>query len=1654
MLAGFNVSFARIVEIGDPSSTNTSPFFPISLFYNYSVSQQIYTAEQIGAAGTITSIAFDVVQLTPFQTEGMQVYMRHIKENNIPLGNIPFPITEGAKVYDGTFAASEKGWMTITLDTPFQYNGIDNLLVCFFDPTEGQVSSHTYETSFRVTYTTEFTGLFSYSNSPFSISDIGSAHFQSYQLYNNIRLNFEDETPIPETVIVGDPNSDYSTKFYPTNMTYRYSLVQQLYTAEEIGTAGKIKSIAFDYINDQPFVKEGMQVYIKHTGKYKFIGTAGVIPISAADKVFEGKFEATGPGWASITLDTPFDYNGIDNLMVCFVDPGNSRYYDSYQFKHTKSSYLACITYTNRDTPIDISASSIESDYQWHDFGHPNIRFAFDEVYAPSYKIVEIADPTREDNTTDLPISMSHQYSVGQQIYTSEEIGGSARISAIAFDYDFDAPFSVDGVQLYMKNIVEDEFPASNHPLSVSASDKVWEGTFQATGCGWITITLDRPFDYNETKNLLVTLVDPTNDATAGENYYFNSSFTDKCTGIRMISESDDAPLDLSNLNSYLEQGYKFHPNIKLYTEELPEPPLDVIEIGTGGTETNNSLPTNVYYNYSLSQQIYTKEEIGEATTLSSVSFYSTGGPATRVLDIYLIPTNKTGVDGESDWITLSSEYQVFSGEVTFQPNEWTPIAFSRKFNYDGTQNLALVVKDNTGNYASSIPFLVYSSTGQTLRHFNDVRAYTDEIIASTSGAILNQKNQIKFNEVGINPKPYSLTVTSIQYHSAQISWLGDGNRFNLQYKRHYEDEWTKVNGITSKSYVLNELRSNTSYDVRVQIVFPNGKLSGWTQTEFTTLAYPRPTDLTASAMTPHSAVLDWTENAGATAWKIELNGTVIDVNSKPFIMTTGLKQGEENKVYVRSVIDAEKEYYSSYSDPLIFTLPEVNPAPTDLAVSDITPTSATIKWQGNSDKYQVRYRPHTEEVTFFEDFEAGFDDKGWTIYTDGESEPGKEGWFLFYSGSYTASAESYYVDSDNNEHALDADNWLISPQVTFGSKLGFQVYNRTDFPESYAVLLSTTGKAREDFTEVLRPMSPGTNSGWAWEEYDLSAYTGLQGYIAIHEQSTDMYQMLIDNFYIKEIVSGEMTSVETTEKKITLTGLQPNTGYKYDVVGIKDGSEDAYSEFDTFTTLEDNPVPTDVAVVAGGTSAQISWTGFGDSYRVVYRMVGGAGDFTEDFENGISSSRWTTYTEGEGPGWKAVSEAGSSAPHNGSSCACAKSWDGGTVYDADNWLISPRLAMSGWVKFWEKASDPNFPDQFEVLVSYTGNKIEDFYDPDNSYVLREMAPASSTWTELTYNLNGLFHTGYIAIHHKDKDKFHLHIDDFSHTGSTAIETGEEIVLNTDKQQVTITGLTPRTTYEFYIISIKGSQYRFTDDYSFYSGNTSPEKDLVLDANGNNSSLLYENDNKRANITINNLTLRKDGTWQGICLPFDVDLENSILRGADARVMGYDYPVDDVTVVDFIETTDELDAGKPYIIRWQSGDDIVNPVFLNTIVQNRCDEYGLFNFFRGNNDYSPYSINEDVPGLYYVTGSPILTPIVPGVTLHAFEPRFWFDTESVFYCDTRIFMLNTGEESDLITGLRSIDDEEPAVIYNVAGQRLGKLQKGVNIVNGRKVLVK
>ena len=172
----------------------------------------------------------------------------------------------------------------------------------------------------------------------------------------------------------------------------------------------------------------------------------------------------------------------------------------------------------------------------------------------------------------------------------------------------------------------------------------------------------------------------------------------------------------------------------------------DVVELGGGSTTTNSYLPTYEFYNYSLTQQIYTADEIGTAGTINSIAFYATSS-ASRTLQVYMVHTNKTAFSGSTDWVTPTSADLVYSGSVYWTANGWTTLTLSTPFEYNGTDNLCLIVDDNTGSYVSSCGKYVYNANGsQAIRIYSDGTNYNALAPTSYSGTTMTQKNCIQLD--------------------------------------------------------------------------------------------------------------------------------------------------------------------------------------------------------------------------------------------------------------------------------------------------------------------------------------------------------------------------------------------------------------------------------------------------------------------------------------------------------------------------------------------------------------------------------------------------------------------------------------------------------------------------------------------------------------------------------------------------------------------------------------------------------------------------------------------------------------------------------------------------------------------------------------------
>lgn len=153
LISSGNISAQKIIQIGELNSMVTSSYIPKDALDRYSFCQTIYQQSEIGQARTITHLYY------PYEgtswTENISIYLGHTKKNKFETSNDWMSIDSFDKVFEGELSFSS-GWVTIKLDTPFEYNNQDNLMVGF----EYKTSNFHQASNYFYTYDTdEYTSL-------------------------------------------------------------------------------------------------------------------------------------------------------------------------------------------------------------------------------------------------------------------------------------------------------------------------------------------------------------------------------------------------------------------------------------------------------------------------------------------------------------------------------------------------------------------------------------------------------------------------------------------------------------------------------------------------------------------------------------------------------------------------------------------------------------------------------------------------------------------------------------------------------------------------------------------------------------------------------------------------------------------------------------------------------------------------------------------------------------------------------------------------------------------------------------------------------------------------------------------------------------------------------------------------------------------------------------------------------------------------------------------------------------------------------------------------------------------------------------------------------------------------------------------------------
>ena len=1137
-----STSFLRAdeVTIGDPTSTVTSNYLPGYSLYNYALSQQIYTADEIGMSGTINDVTLWLKNNSSY-ARNYNIYMKEVSEATFASGEAWVSMTDADLVATGTLAngISDPVATTFTLSAPFSYSGTGNLVICFQDVTgswsSGAASVVMTGNGYQAMYVYRDASLYDPTT-----PGVAGTRLESKSV---VRLTIEGSLPpVPPTGELTITPDAFELGDRPVNGWMEPFAVKinnggapVTVTASMSNTAGVNAFSMSEEIND----------YVLETGD---------------ELGFTVNINNAAPAGEYAEEFTLFSVNNRDITTV----PVTATFYTAGEADIVETAKNLTLSYTSGVANFSETPANLHANY----FGY-NQNTALDAVY--EFSLVK-----------DAKVSVTGGVFIG--IYNKVlDFHPTASIMPVAMTYDGtltdeillagDYYMIVAGHSISTIEGTVEQLPAPTEVIALSPADGAteveapvtltWEGGDNAAQYqvlfGTSPVNMDVVLDW--------TVIDENYGSYTVANVQSNTQYFWQ---IKAKNSNGTVETERQGFTTTLTVPY----NVTASEEEIFTDGTTLIkwkhssgtisdlpetQIGSG-TATSNYFPTYNLYNYSMTEQIYTGEEIGEAGIINSISFYSAGA-ITRNLKIYLANTDKTSFTSGSDWVAMTDDNLVYEGNVDMVTNTWVTIQLNEPFEFDGS-NLLLAVTDHTGTWTPSIYYNVFDATAQAINIYQDSAPY-NALAPAGNGTVRNVKNQIILNKEGRGGEP---------------------TRSFIGYNVYYGDVKANTELITEKQYLLGNLPYNVEpgHDVSVTAVYDEGESILSTPVVVKVSGYGTFT----------GQVTELISGAPVAGVNVKFNGKDEFNNTVSFEGTTnsngiytinnvkaGNYRGTATLEGMEPRVSDPVELAYNTTETVNFVIHEEYKPVLSVYASEIDTTLSKVQWSLNTEISGGG--GGSGATTFTEGFEGGLN--GWNVLTvnaDGgewiHSSQNLGGYdYSTHAHGGTGFAMCYsFVDYVG---AFNTDSYIYTPEkysIVNGSTLTFFADNANDsYPENFSVVITTADNpTASDFTQVWNGSAKGTSDGaamrhinnrydnWRSHSIDLSAYAGQTVYIGFHDVNYDMYEVWIDDVELSTGSKGRAVQEYAIYRKAILKETEVTPA---DSVFFGTTTDTLYADFD-----------------------------------------------------------------------------------------------------------------------------------------------------------------------------------------------------------------------------------------------------------------------------------------------------------------------------------------------------------------------------------------------------------------------------------------------------------------------------------------------------------
>lgn len=785
------------------TGTEQNNQLPLNTYYNYSYTQQIYTAAEIGnTIGGINCISFQYIH-SSLQTKDIEVYLGNTTKTTFNSSSDWVSISDMQLVYNGTInftPGMADNWVTIPFNTPFEWDGVSNIVVAVVNNTGSYLDS---DPSFRYHIATGNTTLYTYSDgtsyNPENQTPTGTLSTNR----NNIRFLIGDPITcrMPNALSVSNITSEGATinwTGHDTDSGYELVCVP---SGNHVSSGTPISVTDTFYILTGYVDNTDYDVYVRANCSPDNSNWAMTsfrtecLPIEQLPYVED--FDTYGTGNSAYPncwkKNTTSSYPYINNAQ--HASGSGSLYFYSYSDNHSAAILPSISSELYPINTLQVSFKVLKTSAS---YGHIEVGVITDPTDISTFTPVKSIDGSLLESTNTW-----YEFTT----YFSNYQGEPGRIA-------FLSPETYSSFA-YIDDVVVEVISGCGTPINFAAS--------QITGSSaYLSWNVSDLVDPSTTYNIEYS-------EQGLDNWQTATPIGTNC----LLSNLQQGTAYEAILYASCDNGYSDTISISFFTRCLAG---GEVTIGNG-TTTNSNIPTNSFYNYSFSQQLYTATEIGSSNIIRGLKFHiETATSQNRNWDIYLGNETATSLTG---YTSVASHTKVFSGNVSLANEGWLEITFDSTFIYTGG-SIVVSVDDNTGSYSSSTYFSGHSGTSYSI--FNDGTNYNPNSPGTLT--LRTFRNNIIF--VGDCDTPTScvvpnLVINTITPNTAELLWAPgyQETEWELEYKLSADSIWISEGTQNQNTYTLSNLLAGSEYDVRLRSVCNPGEYSSYNTRSFATPCEP-----------------------------------------------------------------------------------------------------------------------------------------------------------------------------------------------------------------------------------------------------------------------------------------------------------------------------------------------------------------------------------------------------------------------------------------------------------------------------------------------------------------------------------------------------------------------------------------------------------------------------------------------------------------------------------------------------------------------------------------------------------------------------------------------------------------------------------------------